>query len=115
MEIIFFICLYYYKINKYYVINGIVYTDELLLVVVDKNMRQDIYNNSFFYIDDVKGKYKIEEDRGITLNRDNTDYYELLIKTNIKKKYKINDTINISIIKKNMKMIMIFNSIWEDD
>jgi len=115
IECIFFISLNYYKISKYYLINGIVYTDELILVVVDKSERKDIYNNSFFYIDNKKINYLINEDRGITLKKNNTDYYEILLDIKINKKYKINDSINISIKKKNEKIINIFNNIWEDD
>ena len=115
LVIIFFIVLHYFMINRYSVINGIVYTDDLILIVVAEDERKTIYHNSYFYIDDKKTKYSINEDKGITLIKNDVDYYELLIKTKINNKYKLNDTLDISIKKKREKIINIFRIIWEDD
>ena len=105
----------YFKINRYSVINGIVYTDDLILIVVREDERKIIYHNSYFYIDDKKTKYSINEDRGISIIKNDIDYYELLIKTKIDNKYKLNDTLDISIKNKREKIIDIFRLIWEDD
>ena len=113
--IIFFIGIGYKKIDRYDIVSGIVYTDELLLLVVDEDERDSLYNNSNFYIDDKKTKYKINEDRGITMNKDNKDYYELLVKLNLNNKYKLNDVVDISLKIKGERMVNIFKLIWEDD
>ena len=110
LEIIFFISLNYYKINKYQVIKGIVYTDELLLVMVNKENKNDIYSNSFFYINNKKVKYSIYEEKEMASD----DYYQLLLKVD-SCKYKINDTLDISIKRSRDKLITIFKIIWEDD
>ena len=113
--IVYFISLFYFKIDRYSIINGIVYTDELVLIVVDEKERNIIYNNSTVYIDNKKYKYSINEDRGITIINNGICYYEILIKIDINNKYKINDTLDISIKNKREKVINIFKIIWEDD
>lgn len=113
--IIFFISMRYIKIDRYSTISGIVYTDELVLLVVDDDERDSLYQNSNFYVDDKKIKYSINEDRGITMNKNSKDYYELLLKMNIDDKYKLNDVVDISIKIKGERIINILKLIWEDD
>ena len=110
IEIIFFIFLNYYKINEYHVIKGIVYTDELLLIMVNKEDKNEIYSNSFFYINNKKIKYSIYEEKEMA----SEGYYQLLLKVD-NDKYKTNDTLDISIKRSRDKLIKIFKVIWEDD
>ena len=62
-------------------------------------------DNKRFYIDDKYLSYRIEEDRGKILKKNNKNYYELIISTKISKSLKANDTIIISIEDKKINMI----------
>jgi len=96
-------------INKYQFtyskISGIIIKNNLLFVIVDKKERKLFYDNKRFYIDDKYLSYRIEEDRGKILKKNNKNYYELIISTKISKSLKANDTIIISIEDKKINMI----------
>lgn len=93
--------------------SGIVLDKDLVILVVDDKERKNIYNNTFLYLNSKKERYKIIEDKGIILKKDKMNYHEILVKINFDKDYKINDTINLSIKTKKIRLIEIFKIIWE--
>ena len=103
-----------HKVNDYYKIQSIVVKDDLVLLVVSKEERKIIYSNETLFYDNHKHKYKIVEDRGIVIKRNNKNYYQLLLKFNFSKKI-VNDTLDLVFIKKRMHLIEIFKIIWEGD
>lgn len=114
IEIIFFIVLFNTKDNKYIKVSSIVIKDNLVLVVVSKNTRKTIYSNKVLYLNDSLKKYKIVEDRGVVLKKNNKNYYELVLKVNFKNK-KVNDILELVIKYKKFRLIEIFKLIWEGD
>lgn len=113
-ELLLSIMLYTIKVNDYYKIQSIVVKDDLVLLVVSKEERKIIYSNKTLFYDNHKHKYKIVEDRGIVIKRNNKNYYQLLLKFNFSKKI-TNDTLDLVFIKKRMHLIEIFKIIWEGD
>ena len=113
-ELLLSIMLYTIKVNDYYKMQSIVVKDDLVLLVVSKEERKIIYSNKTLFYDNHKHKYKIVEDRGIVIKRNNKNYYQLLLKFNFSKKI-TNDTLDLVFIKKRMHLIEIFKIIWEGD
>ena len=112
--IIFFIVLFNTKDNKYIKVSSIVIKDNLVLVVVSKNTRKTIYSNKVLYLNDSLKKYKIVEDRGVVLKKNNKNYYELVLEVDFKNK-KVNDILELVIKYKKFRLIEIFKLIWEGD
>ena len=112
--IIFFIVLFNTKENKYIKVSSIVIKDNLVLVVVSKNTRKTIYSNKVLYLNDSLKKYKIVEDRGVVLKKNNKNYYELVLEVDFKNK-KVNDILELVIKYKKFRLIEIFKLIWEGD
>ena len=112
--IILLFCIKTYQFN-YKKITGIVIKKNLLLVIVDKKERKLLYDNKKIYLEDKYITYKIEEDKGKILKKDNKNYYELIISTKISKSLKANDSINISIEDKKISMIKLLHKLKEGD
>lgn len=115
LEILFGVYLFIKKDYEYEKISAIVLKDNLLIIVADKTERNNINKNNFVYIDSKKERYKLIEDKGVIMTKENKKYYELLIRVKLNKKYKVNDTINLSIKTKKIRLIKIFKIIWEGD
>lgn len=111
LEFIFIASLITNKIYAYQKITGIVLKDDLLIVVASKEERKLLFKNSFIYLNSKKEKFKIVEDRGAIITKNNTKYYELLISTKLDKKYKANDTLSVSIKTEKKRLIEIFKAI----
>lgn len=111
--IAFIILLFTKKEYHYNKMSGIVLDKDLVILVVDDKERKNIYNNTFLYLNSKKERYKIIEDKGIILKKEKMNYHEILVKINFDKDYKINDTINLSIKTKKIRLIEIFKIIWE--
>lgn len=113
-ELLLSIMLYTIKVNDYYKMQSIVVKDNLVLLVVSREERKIIYSNKILFYDNHKHKYKIVEDRGVVIKRNNKNYYQLLLKFNFSKKI-ANDTLDLVFIKRRMHLIEIFKIIWEGD
>lgn len=108
------ICIKTYQFT-YKKITGIVIKKDLLLAIVDKKERKLLYDNKKIYVNDKYIMFKIEEDKGIILKKNNKNYYELIISTKISKSLKPNDSIDISIKDKKISMIKLLRKLKEGD
>ena len=108
------ICIKTYQFT-YKKITGIVIKKDLLLAIVDKKERKLLYDNKKIYVNDKYIMFKIEEDKGIILKKNNKNYYELIISTKISKSLKPNDSIDISIKDKKISMIKLLQKLKEGD
>lgn len=122
MCLIIFLCeltllfvLYKEKEYKYEDINGIVMKDNIVVLILSKEEKQLIYKNRFLYVDDKKIDFKIIEDKNVIIKNNNKKYYEVLIGFKFNKKYKVNDSILISIKEEKYRLIEIFKIIWDGD
>ncbi len=112
--IILLFCIKTYKFT-YKRLTGIVIKKDLLLVIVNKKERKLLYDNKKIYLEDKYITYKIEEDKGKILKKNNKNYYELIISTKISSSLKANDSINISIENKKINMIKLLQKLKEGD
>lgn len=115
LELIYLLLLFLKKEYNYTTITGIVQKENLLVVIASKEERKYLHNNAYIYLEAKKEPFKIIEDRGIIITKDNKKYYELLIKVQIKKEHKINDTVVLSIKTTKQRLIKIFKTIKEGD
>lgn len=115
IEIIFVAYLINNKIYSYNMISTIVQNKNIVTTIVSKEERKILYNNSILFYDDKKIKYKIIEDHGIIMERNNKEYYEILLEFKFDKNYKTNDNLIITLRKDKKKLIEIFKLIWDGD
>lgn len=112
--IILFSCiviLFNKKIIKYRVFDGIVFSDSLVVLMVDSNDLDLFYTNSYVFINNKKIKfelYKVDKD---ILKRDNKYYSEIYLKMDFNK-YKENDVLKISILDEKIYSYKLFDVIW---
>lgn len=112
--IILFSCiviLFNKKIIKYRVFDGIVFSDSLVVLMVDGNDLDLFYTNSYVFINNKKIKfelYKVDKD---ILKRDNKYYSEIYLKMDFNK-YKENDVLKISILDEKIYSYKLFDVIW---
>ena len=115
LEIIFLIFLYNTKIYNYELLNGVVIKDDLVLLIVSEKENNLLNKNSYLYLNSKKIKYKVFEDRGFVLKRDNEKYKEVILEFKFNKKYKANDSMQIILKKDKKRIIEIFKIIWDGD
>ena len=101
-----------YKISIYSNYKLIYYSDNTYQTILSNNELKDFYKNSTLYINNQKYSFKIDRINKNILKKDNKNYNEVfvLIKNN---KYKTNDIVDISILKRRVPIIEIFASIYK--
>ena len=115
IEIFSFMILFKYKVYKYKKITGIISNINTITLVVDKNDKKLLYKNKKVYLDDKLLEYKIIEDKGYIIKKNNTKYYEILIKTKTPKNKKISDYVDLSIKNKKINILKLLKKIGEGD
>ena len=113
IEIIGGVFLYNYKIYKYKTLTGIIFNDNLVTLIIDKNDKKIINSNRFIYLNNKKLKYKIEEDKGFIMKKNNKKYYEILINIKTPKNKKTNEVLEFTIKTKKERITKILKKIWE--
>ena len=103
------------KQYTYHKITGIYTNPNLITVIVNKEEKKLLYEQSTIYLMDKKEKYKIEEDKGIILKKGKEKYYEILLKTKTPKNKKRQDMIELTIRKKKESLFNIIKKVWEGD
>lgn len=115
IESIFLTFLINNKIYCYEQMTTIVLKDNIVMLVASKKEKELLYKNAKLFLKDKKVKYKIIEDKGVVITRNNKKYYEVLLEFKFDKKYKSNDTITVSLQEEKIKLIKIFKLIWDGD
>ena len=101
------------KEYTYYKISGVISNKNVITMIVDNNEKKILYNNQTIYLDNKNIKYKIKENRGVILKKNNKKYYEILIKIKLPKNKKTTDVLEFSIKNKKRKLIEIIKNIWK--
>lgn len=115
LEIVVILALINKKEYSYQKIPGIIIKKDFILVMVNKEEKKILGSNKKLFIDNKEKKYRIEEDRGIIMHKNNQDYYEIVINTKTSKEYNPNDIVNVVVRKTKHKLIGMFKIIWEGD
>ena len=95
--------------------NGVVSKEDVLQLVLSDEELKLFYKNQVFYIEGKKKKYKILKIEEAVVKRKGDTYNQVFIETNISNMLKVNDVMEISIMKKNVKSINLFKIIWGGD
>lgn len=114
-ELFFLTYLINNKINSYVQMNTIVLKKDVAMLVASKKEKELLYKNAKLFLKDRRVKYKIIEDKGVVITKNNKKYYEVLLEFKFDKKYKSNDTITVSLQEEKIKLIKIFKLIWDGD
>ena len=109
--VFFIIFLFNKKIFKYKVFDGVVFSESLIVLVVDKDELGLFYSNSNVFINNKKVRfelYKVDKD---ILERNDNYYSEIYLKID-NNKYKDNDVVKISILEEKDYSYKLFEVIW---
>ena len=115
IEIICFIFLFKHKVYEYKKLNGVITNKNIVTLIVDNKEKKILNKNKILYLDNKKLKYKILENKGIIIKKDNEKYYEILISIKTPKNKKSSDYVNISIKDKKISVIRLLKKIGEGD
>lgn len=113
LEIIGLIYLFERKEFKYYKISGIVSNKNIVTIIANSKEKKLINKNQTIYLDNKNIKYKILENRGVIVKKNNKAYYEILIQLSLSEKVKTTDVLEFSIRDKKESIIKILNDIWK--
>ena len=111
VELFFVLFLYKYKIYEYKTLTGIAHENNTITLIVTKEEKKMLNKNKKVYIDNKYNKFKIIEDKGYLMKKNNTKYYEILI--SVKNNKKSNEVVNISVKNKKIEIIRLLKKIWE--
>lgn len=111
VELATILYLFQKKEFSYQLLSGIVIKKDYALIMVTKKEKREIYKNTFLYINNRKRKYKVIENHGKMLTKNNKDYYELVLNFSFSNENKANDILKIVIPKKKYRKIEIFKKI----
>ena len=113
IEMVLGVFLYQFRIYNYKKLTGIIFNNNLVTLIVDKNDKKIINSNRFLYLNNKRLKYKIEEDKGFIMKKNNKKYYEILINIKTPKNKKTNEVLEFTIKTKKERITRIFKKIWE--
>ena len=111
------ICSLYLKeeYRTYKSISAIVITDYYIKTYVDNQSLQKLKQSKYFYVDNKRLKYEIINIEKNVLKKDEVSFHEVMIKFQIPKKYKDNDTFRISIFSDKKEIYTMFKKCWESE
>lgn len=110
IELIFSIHMFTKKIPTYKKIPSIIIKKDLVSIIVSKKERELFYKNKKIYLNNKPLKYEIEKDNGVLLKKDK-NYYQLILKIKINKKYKTGDIIDLTIMNQKKTIFKVLKNI----
>lgn len=115
IQLIFILLMTNYKIYKNKSLTCIVMNKNICLLVLDSKEKELLYKNTKLFVNDKENKFNIVEDNNVVVTNGKKKYKEILIKVDLVKSYKTNDTVNLTIRERKIKLIEIFKVILEGD
>lgn len=115
IEVISFTLLFRYKVYEYKKLTGIITNENIITLIVDKKEKEILNKNKNIYLNNKKLKYKIIEDKGVIIKKNNKKYYELLIRVKTPKNNKSSDYVELSIKNKKINILKLLKKIGEGD
>lgn len=111
------ICYLYFnnKYRTYLNITSIIVTDDYVKTYVDSKTLRKLNQSKYFYVDNKRLKYDVISIEKNIMKKNKDYFHEVMINFKIPKKYKDNDTINISIYSNKSAIYTIFKKCWESD
>lgn len=115
IQLIFILLMTNYKVYKDKTLTCIVMNKNICLLVLDDKEKELLHKNMKLYVNDKENTFKIIEDNNVVVTNGKKKYKEILIKVDLVKSYKTNDTVNLTIRERKIKLIEIFKVILEGD
>lgn len=115
IQLIFILLMTNYKVYKDKTLTCIVMNKNICLLVLDDKEKELLHKNMKLYVNDKENTFKIIEDNNVVVTNGKKKYKEILIKVDLVKSYKTNDTVKLTIRKRKIKLIEIFKVILEGD
>lgn len=115
IQLIFILLMTNYKVYKNKTLTCIVMNKNICLLVLDDKEKELLHKNMKLYVNDKENTFKIIEDNNVVVTNGKKKYKEILIKVDLVKNYKTNDTVNLTIRERKIKLIEIFKVILEGD
>ena len=115
IQLIFILLMTNYKVYKNKTLTCIVMNKNICLLVLDDKENELLHKNMKLYVNDKENTFKIIEDNNVVVTNGKKKYKEILIKVDLVKSYKTNDTVNLTIRERKIKLIEIFKVILEGD
>lgn len=109
-----FIFLFNKKLIIFKVFNGVVFDNNVLLVLSDKELK--IFNkNKKLYINNKSYVFNISKIDNDVLERNGDKYNNVFIEVNLPNMYKVGDVLSLTIMNDRKCLFKIFNVIWDGD
>ena len=115
IQLIFILLMTNYKVYKDKTLTCIVMNKNICLLVLDDKEKELLHKNMKLYVNNKENTFKIIEDNNVAVTNGKKKYKEILIKVDLVKSYKTNDTVNLTIRERKIKLIEIFKVILEGD
>ncbi len=115
IQLIFILLMTNYKVYKDKTLTCIVMNKNICLLVLDDKEKELLHKNMKLYVNNKENTFKIIEDNNVVVTNGKKKYKEILIKVDLVKSYKTNDTVNLTIRERKIKLIEIFKVILEGD
>lgn len=115
IQLIFILLMTNYKVYKNKTLTCIVMNKNICLLVLDDKEKELLHKNMKLYVNDKENTFKIIEDNNVVVTNGKKKYKEILIKVDLVKSYKTNDTVKLTIRERKIKLIEIFKVILEGD
>lgn len=115
IQLIFILLMTNYKVYKDKTLTCIVMNKNICLLVLDDKEKELLHKNMKLYVNNKENTFKIIEDNNVVVTNGKKKYKEILIKVDLVKSYKTNDTVKLTIRERKIKLIEIFKIILEGD
>lgn len=115
IQLIFILLMTNYKVYKDKTLTCIVMNKNICLLVLDDKEKELLHKNMKLYVNNIENTFKIIEDNNVVVTNGKKKYKEILIKVDLVKSYKTNDTVKLTIRERKIKLIEIFKVILEGD
>lgn len=115
IQLIFILLMTNYKVYKDKTLTCLVMNKNICLLVLDDKEKELLHKNMKLYVNDKENTFKIIEDNNVVVTNGKKKYKEILIKVDLVKSYKTNDTVKLTIRERKIKLIEIFKVILEGD
>lgn len=115
IQLIFILLMTNYKVYKDKTLTCIVMNKNICLLVLDDKEKELLHKNMKLYVNNKENTFKIIEDNNVVVTNGKKKYKEILIKVDLVKSYKTNDTVKLTIRERKIKLIEIFKVILEGD
>lgn len=115
IQLIFILLMTNYKVYKDKTLTCIVMNKNICLLILDDKEKELLHKNMKLYVNNKENTFKIIEDNNVVVTNGKKKYKEILIKVDLVKSYKTNDTVKLTIRERKIKLIEIFKVILEGD